>query len=69
MTIGRRCYCLLAAALGIAAILLKTCCFEDYPIDQWDALTWVAAIGVTIAFTICGVLGCRNGSRQTTSDR
>ena len=30
MTIGRRCYCLLAAAAGIVVVLLKTCCFQRY---------------------------------------
>jgi hypothetical protein len=63
MIIGRRCYCLLAAAVGTVVVVLKTCCLEHYPIGRWDALTWIAAIGVIVAFTICGALGCRDGSR------
>ena len=63
MKIGRRCYCLMAAAAGIVVVLLKTCCLEHYSIGQWDAMTWIAAVAIIAAFIICGALGCRTGRR------
>ena len=60
MRIEKKCYCLLAVMAGISAILLKTCCLEDYPPSRWDATNWTAAIGMTMLFATAGLLGCRH---------
>ena len=60
MKIEKRCYCLLAVMAGIGVILLKTCCLETYFPCDWDVSTWIAAIGITLLFTVAGLLGCRH---------
>ena len=59
MKLGNKCYCLLAGLAGGVALLLKAYCFDDYPLGQWDMCTWIAAIGLTALFIVCGALGCK----------
>ena len=68
MRIGKPCYCLLAAFVGAAVVFLKTYVVDDYRPAEWDSATWIAAIGVVVAFLICGILGCGRNERPRGSN-
>ena len=58
MKLKRGCYCLIAAAIGAAALIILRwgCC--GYSPAQWSAGTWAAAILVVVLFGIGGAIGC-----------
>jgi len=64
MRVKKTCYIVFAGIFAIAVILLKTCVCEKYAVCNWDCLTWIAAIGVVLAFIVCALFGCKHSAQD-----
>jgi len=51
-------YCLLAGLVAVIVMLLISMILHRSSIFQWNLLTWIAVLGIILAFVIGGVCAC-----------